>query len=92
MSYANAPNISADAGNEQVLSNPNSPEAIARRAKQSEVQASEDKRYDAPPPERFTDFIVIVEDDRKRSREITSGLFLALGTLLFLYKVAPDAS
>lgn len=92
MSSVNSPNISADAGNEQVLSNPNSPEAIARRAKQSEVQASEDKRYDAKPAERFTDFIVQVEDDRKRSREITSALFLSLGVLLFLYKAAPDAT
>ncbi len=91
---ASSPNISANAGDEKTLSDPNSPEAIARRAKQAQVQSSEDTRYDAPPPERvagFQDFIVIWEDDRKRSKEITAGLFLALGTLLFLYKAAPDA-
>ena len=49
MSYAEAPNISADAGNPQVLSDPNSPEAIARRAREAEAQSNEDKRYDATP-------------------------------------------
>lgn len=91
---ASSPDISADAGDEKTLSNPNSPEAIARRSKQAQVQSSEDTRYDAPPPERvsgFQDFIVVWENDQKRSREITAGLFLALGTLLFLYKAAPDA-
>ena len=93
MSTADSPNISANAGDEKALSNPNSPESIARRAKEAQVQSSEDTRYDTPPPERtsgFQDFIVVWEDDRKRSREITAGVFLALGTLLFLYKAAPD--
>jgi hypothetical protein len=88
-----APNISADAGDEKTLSNPNSPEAIARRAKEAEVQSSEDQRFDAPPPKRtsgFQDYIVVWEDEQKRSGEITAGLFLALGTLLFLYQAAPD--
>jgi hypothetical protein len=89
-----APNISADAGDEKALSNPNSPESIARRSKEAQVQSSEDQRFDAPPPERtsgFQDYIVVWEDDQKRSKEISAGLFLALGTLLFLYKAAPDA-
>jgi hypothetical protein len=93
MSTADSPNISANAGDEKALSNPNSPESITRRAKEAQVQSSEDTRYDTPPPERasgFQDFIVVWEDDRKRSREITAGVFLALGTLLFLYKAAPD--
>lgn len=95
MSNAEPPNISANAGDETALSNPNSPEAISRRAKSTESQASEDTRYDAAPPKRgdsgFTDYIVQWDDERKRSQEITSGLFLALGILLFLYKAAPDA-
>lgn len=93
MSTADSPNISANAGDEAALSNPNSPESISRRAREAQVQSSEDQRYDAPPPERaagFQDFIVVFEDDKKRSKEITAGLFLALGTLLFLYKAAPD--
>jgi hypothetical protein len=93
MATAESPNVSADAGNEKVLSDPNSPEAISRRAKEAQVQSSEDQRYDAPPPSRtsgFQDYIVVWEDDQKRSREISAGLFLALGMLLFLYKAAPD--
>lgn len=91
---ASAPNISADAGDEKALSDPNSPESIARRSKQAQVQSSEDTRFDAPPAERvsgFQDYIVVWEDDQKRSKEITAGLFLALGALLFLYKAAPDS-
>jgi hypothetical protein len=95
MSDAAPPNISANAGDEAALSNPNSPESISRRARTLESQASEDTRYDAAPPERgnqgFTDYIVQWSDERKRSQEISSGLFLALGVLLFLYKAAPDA-
>ena len=93
MSTADSPNISANAGDEAALSNPNSPESISRRAKQAEVQSAADQRYDAPPPERtsgFLDYIVQWDDERKRSSEITTGLFLAMGTLLFLYKAAPD--
>ena len=88
-----AANISANAGDEKTLSNPNSPEAISRKAKQAEVQSGEDKRYDAKPPERtgFQDYIVVWEDDRRRSKEIAAGLFLALGTLLFIFKAAPDS-
>ena len=94
MPQVESPNTSADAGNEAALSNPNSPESVARRAKQSEAQASEDQRYDAPPPNKsgFQDYIIVWEDEQKRSREISSGLFLALGVLLFLYKAAPDGS
>ena len=91
MSTADAPNISANAGDEKALSNPNSPESISRKAKAAEVQSAEDQRYDAKPAERFQDYIVVWEDDRRRSMEITSGLFLALGTLLFLFKAAPDS-
>ncbi len=94
MSTADSPNISANAGDDKTLSDPNSPEAISRRAKQAQVQSSADQQYDAPPAEQsagFQDFIIVWEDDKKRSREITAGLFLALGTLLFLYKAAPDA-
>jgi hypothetical protein len=91
MSQVNSPNISANAGDEATLRDPNSPESIARKAKQSEVQSSEDKRYDAPPPQGFVDYIVMWDDERKRSQEITSGLFLSLAVLLFLFKAAPDA-
>ncbi len=94
MSTADSPNISANAGDEAALSNPNSPESISRRARQAQVQSAADQQYDAPPPERksgFVDYIVQWDDERKRSSEITAGLFLALGTLLFLYKAAPDA-
>jgi hypothetical protein len=94
MSTADSPNISANAGDDKTLSNPNSPEAISRKAKEAQVQSGEDQRYDAQPAERvsgFQDFIVVVEDERKRSNEITAGLFLALGTLLFLFKAAPES-
>ncbi len=91
MSSAEAPNISANAGDEAALSDPNSPEAIARRAKQAESQSAEDQRYDAPPPQGFQDYIIVWENDQKRSKEISAGLFLTLGILLFLYKAAPDA-
>jgi hypothetical protein len=88
-----ATNTSASAGDEKALSNPNSPESVARRAQQAQAQASEDQRYDAPPPTKkdsFQDYIIVWEDDRKRSKEISSAIFLALGVLLFLYKAAPD--
>jgi hypothetical protein len=91
MSSAESPNVSANAGDETTLSNPNSPEAISRRAKQAEKQSSEDQRYDSPPPQGFTDYIVVWENDQKRSKEISAGLFLTLGILLFLYKAAPDS-
>lgn len=92
MSSAEAPNISANAGDEKTLSDPNSPEAIALRAKKAQTQSAEDKRYDpAPPAQGFVDYIVMWEDERKRSMEISSGIFLALGVLLFLYKAAPDS-
>lgn len=93
MSTAESPNISARSGDDATLSNPNSPESIARRAEQARIQSAADQQYDAPPPERtsgFLDYIVQWDDQRKRSSEITAGLFLALGTLLFLYKAAPN--
>lgn len=86
-------NISANAGDEKALRDPNSPESISRRAQKAEAQASEDKRYDPPPADRssgFQDYVIVQMEDRKRKQEITLGLFLALGTLLFLYKAAPD--
>ena len=88
-----APNISANAGDEKALSNPNSPESISRKAKEAQVQSSEDQRYDTAPPQRsgFQDFIVVWEDEQKRAKEISAGLFLALGVLLFLYKAAPES-
>ena len=97
MPYAEAPNISASAGDEKALSNPNSPESLSRKAKQAEAQSAEDQRYDAPPPTRgkagfrdYTNYVVMWDDERKTSLEISSGLFLALGVILFLYKAAPD--
>jgi hypothetical protein len=96
MSSAESPNISANAGDEKALSDPNSPESISRRAKEMQVQSNEDKRYDAPPPQRgaenYTDYIIVWDhEEKKRAKEIMSGLFLALGITLFLYKAAPDA-
>lgn len=94
MSTAESPNISANAGDPKALNDPNSPESIARRSKQAQVQSAEDQRFDAPPPkagEEFTDYIIVWENDQKRSKEISTGLFLALATLLFLYKAAPDS-
>lgn len=89
---AESPNISANAGDPKALADPNSPESIALRAKKTEIQSSEDKRYDPPPPTQgFRDYIVVWENPKKESREISAGLFLALGTLLFLYKAAPDS-
>ena len=97
MSYAESPNVSADAGDEKALRDPNSPEAIARRAKEMEEQSKKDKQYDAPPPEPeksgFRDYIIVWDhEQKKRANEIMSGMFLALGTLLLLYKVAPNAN
>ena len=88
MSLSEAPNISANAGDPAALNDPNSPESISRRAKLAQAQSAEDQVYDAPPPspEPFLDYIVVFEDERKRSKEITAGVFLALGVLLFLYK------
>lgn len=93
MPYAEAPNISANAGDEKALSNPNSPEALSRRAKTAQAQAAEDQAYDAVPPARdgFLNYVVMWDDERKTSLEITTGLFLALGVMLFLYKAAPDS-
>lgn len=90
MSFAKPTNISADAGDEAVLANPNSPEAIARRAALAQGQVAEDQRYDAKTS-GFQDYIVVWEDPQKESKEISLGLFLALATLLFLYKAAPDS-
>jgi hypothetical protein len=87
-----SPNISANAGDEKVLSDPNSPEAISRRAQKAEAQTAEDQRYDPPPPTRvtgFQDFHAIMEDTTETQKTIY-GLFLALATILFLYKGAPD--
>lgn len=94
MPSAESPNISANAGDEKTLSNPNSPEAISLRAKKAQDQSAEDQRYDAPPPTRsgFTDYIIVWEDDQKRSREVSAGIFLALSVLLFLYKAAPTSA
>lgn len=94
MPQVESTNISANAGDERALSDPNSPESIARRAQLANAQSSEDQRYDAPPPERvsaFQDYDIVWNNEEKRSKEITLGLFLALGTLLFLYKAAPDS-
>lgn len=92
MSTIESANISANAGDEKVLSDPNSPEAISRRAQKADAQISEDTRYDAPPPERkagFQDYLAIMEDCTERTTTM-NALFLALGVLLFLYKAAPD--
>lgn len=94
MTSVESPNISANAGDEKALSDPNSPESIARRSKQAQAQSSADQQYDAPAPkagEAFTNYVIVWDNEQKRSREITSGLFLALGILLFLYKAAPDS-
>lgn len=85
-------NISANAGDEKTLSDPNSPESISRRAQKAEAQTAEDQRYDAAPPARkagFQDFIAVMEDSTE-SQKTMYGLFLALATILFLYKGAPD--
>jgi hypothetical protein len=94
MPVIESPNISANAGDPATLSDPNSPESIALRAQKTRAQSAEDQRYDVPPPKRaenFRDVVIVWEDSRKESREITTGLFLALGVLLFLYKAAPDS-
>jgi len=94
MPTAEAPNISANAGDPATLSNPNSPEAMSLRAQKAKAQSAEDQRYDVAPPARaesFRDVLVVWEDSKQESREITAGLFLALGALLFLFKAAPDS-
>lgn len=94
MSTIESANISANAGDEKVLRDPNSPEAISRRVQKAEAQAAEDKRYDPAAPERkagFQDFLAVMED-RNDSQTTIYALFLALGTILFLYKAAPDPS
>ena len=94
MPEVEASNLSANAGNDRVLSDPNSPESIALKAQKAKAQSIEDTRYDAPPPPReagFTDYVIVYDSETKRSREISAGLFLALATLLFLYKAAPGS-
>ena len=88
-----APNISADAGNPSALSNPNSAESLALRAKKLEVQTSADTKYDAKtaPVEEFQNEVEIVWTNAAAEREeITLGLFLAMSGILFLYALAPD--
>lgn len=88
-----APNISADAGNPAVLSNPNSPESLALRAKKLEVQTGADTQYDAKTSseESFQNEVEVVWTSAAAEREeITLGLFLAMSGILFLYALAPD--
>lgn len=85
-------NISANAGDKKVLSDPNSPEAISLRAQKAQAQTAEDQRFDPTPPERtagFQDFLATMEDNYE-SQKTVYALFLALATILFLYKGAPD--
>lgn len=47
MSAVQASNISASAGDPAALSDPNSPESLALKAKKLEAQSSADTQYDA---------------------------------------------
>lgn len=88
------PIVTPDAGdtNEQV--DPNSPAAIAKRARFMETQSGADTKYDAKPPARvepFENWVTIQWDgEETQAKEITFALFLATSVLLFLYAAAPN--
>jgi hypothetical protein len=85
------PIISPDAGNPVALSDPNSPESLAKRAREQESQTGADTLYDQPPPPRvnqaFQDYTPCLIDE---IRITGAGLFMSLGVLLLLYAVAPN--
>lgn len=86
------PIVSPDAGDATVQSDPNSPEAIAKRARSIEAQSGADMKYDARPPariENYQDWVEIVWDGDD-TRETMLGLFLASAVLLLLYSAAPN--
>ena len=92
MNTQQIPVIYADAGNKMVLSDPNSPESIIKRAKEQEAQSGADTKYDATPPPRLENFqdVTIVWTNNIHEKEVTLGLFLASAVLLLLYAAAPE--
>ena len=86
---AEVPIVSANAGNPEALSDPNSPESLAKKAKEQQSQTGADTKYDERPPERLAAFV----DYRTECPDpaVTgAGMFLSLAVLLLLYASAPD--
>jgi len=82
---AQIPIVSADAGNPQALSDPNSPASIMKKAKESHAQSVADTKYDAPPPPRegYANY------EPSKPKEIIAAFLVSSAFLLFLYSVAP---
>jgi hypothetical protein len=84
---AQIPIVSADAGNPQALSDPNSPASIMKKAKESHSQSVADTKYDAKPPPREGEGYANYEPSTRK--EIIAGFLVSSAFLLFLYSVAP---
>jgi len=84
---AQIPIVSADAGNPQALSDPNSPASIMKKAKESHSQSVADTKYDAKPPPREGEGYTNYEPSTRK--EIIAGFLVSSAFLLFLYSVAP---
>lgn len=82
------PIISADAGNPQALSEPNSPASIMKKAKESHAQSVADTKYDAKPPPREGEGYANYEPSNRK--EIIAGFLVSSAFVLFLYSVAPQ--
>lgn len=85
------PIVSPDAGDPVALSNPNSPESLAKKAREQESQAGADTKFDQPPPDRipqgFQDYTpCLIEEVRITG----ASLFLSLAALFLIYAAAPN--
>jgi hypothetical protein len=92
-STAEVPVVSANAGNPEALSDPNSPESLAKRAKEQQSQTGADTKYDERPPERLPNSAAGFVDYRTECPDPAvagAGMFLSLAILLLLYASAPD--
>ena len=85
---AQIPIVSADAGNPQALSDPNSPASIMKKAKEGHAQSVADTKYDAPPPPREGEGYANYEPSNRK--EIIAGFLVSSAFVLFLYSVAPQ--
>ena len=85
---AQIPIVSADAGNPQALSDPNSPASIMKKAKEGHAQSVADTKYDAQPPPREGEGYANYEPSNRK--EIIAGFLVSSAMLLFLYSVAPQ--
>jgi len=87
MNAQQIPIVSADAGNPQILADPNSPASIMKRAKETHAQSVADTKYDAMPPPREGEGYSNYEPSNRK--EIVAGFLISSAFLLFLYSIAP---